>query len=134
MSIGKPQATGSFNKSLLIRSYQLHHKQMHKCHKGETQFLTYLQELFPSVYCAYKNTQTKFGVNTFIYKRDWSYFTLISGCFLSAIFRQTKIVLCNFFLQNLLHLFKNYFLLKKIISRKCKEIEKKHDLIQFWFV
>ena len=67
------QAAGGCNKCLLsIRSYQPHHKQIHKCHKeGETQFWTHLQKLFPSVHCAYRNPQTKFGATTFIYKRDW---------------------------------------------------------------
>ena len=75
------QSTGDWdcNKLLLVRSYQPHHKQIHKLHKeGETQLLTHLQRLFPSVHCAYINLRTRVGANTFIYKRDWNIFTLTS--------------------------------------------------------
>ena len=76
---------------------------MHKCYKeGETQFLMYLQKLFHSIHCAYRNPQAKFGVDTFIYKKNWNYF--YTHKLLSTIFKQTKIVLGNvlffkFFLQ-----------------------------------
>ena len=37
--------------------------------EGEMQFSTHLQKLFPSVYCAYRNPETKIGTDTFIYKK-----------------------------------------------------------------
>ena len=39
--------------------------------KGESHFLTHLQNLFPSLHCACRNPTTKLGADTFIYKRDW---------------------------------------------------------------
>ena len=42
--------------------------------EGKTQVLTYLQKLFYCVHWAYRNPQTKFGADTFIYERDWSHF------------------------------------------------------------
>ena len=38
--------------------------------ESETLFLMY-----PSIHCTYRNPQTEFGVNTFIYKRDWCHFS-----------------------------------------------------------
>ena len=62
------QATGGCMQLLSIRSCHPNLNRYANAIKKEdkTQFLTYLQKLFPSVDCAYRNPQTKFGADTFI--------------------------------------------------------------------
>ena len=78
---------------------------MHKCYKeGETQFLMYLQKLFHSIHCAYRNPQAKFGVDTFIYKRDWSHFHISKlGVFVPTIARSRSCI--KLFFSKLLNCF-----------------------------
>ena len=61
--------------------------------ESKTQILRYLQKLVPSVLCAYRSPQTKFGVDTFIYKRNWSHFHTCFRSFLRrAPYTRAKVV------------------------------------------
>ena len=65
--------------------------------------------LFPSVHCAYSNPQTKFGADTFIYKKEQSHF---QTCKLGAVYPQSqgnKIVLNCFFFVKSAQIFSKYY-------------------------
>ena len=54
--------------SIINSELQLHPIQIHKCHQENETVFEIPSKLLPSVQCAYRNPQTNFEANTFIYK------------------------------------------------------------------
>ena len=97
--------------------------------EGETNFLTYLSKITPECSsCLQEPTDKIWNQNRHIQKKLEPFLHSEAGCLLTTVFRQTKIVLDNIFLNFFLQVFK--YCLKNIFQFE----KKKHNLIQFWFV